>query len=72
MQLLQTASAKQRNALLLTVSNKQLKVLYNVYNGTLPLSRYYIDKLYPFKQDIETIIDRDIKHQIKIELLVKK
>lgn len=73
--LLQTTTVKQRKAMLLSMTNEQLKVLcevvYNVYKGTLPLSRYYINKLYRYKKDIQTIIDRDVEQKIKFELLVK-
>lgn len=75
LQLLQSTCPKQRQALLLTISDEQLQVLcevvYNVYKGTLPLSRYYIDKLFRYKKDMESIIDRDVGRQTKVKLFVK-
>ena len=74
--LLYATFPKQRQALLLTASDDQLRVLceivYNVYKCTVPLSRYYVEKLKPYRKDIETLIDRDVGRKTKIDLLIKK
>jgi len=72
--LLYTAESKQRQVLLETISDKQLQILseviLNVYKGILPISRYYISKLKPYRQDIENIIDPEIRKKDKIKMLI--
>ena len=74
--LLHSSHAKQRKALLKTMTQNQLKVLieviYNIFKGTLRLSKYYIKKLFPHRTTIRSIASRRVNRKRKRDIFVKK
>lgn len=70
LRLMYATHSQQRKALIQTLSEEQLhvlsKVIYNVYKGTLPLSRYYVKKLTSYRKDIETVINRNVGKKQKL------
>ena len=52
----------QKKALLKSITNKQLEtlceVVYNIYKRTIKISKYFVNKLVPFKREILTLINK--------------
>lgn len=73
--LLYNTSAKQRRALLTTMSPSQMQtlceVMFNVYRGTIPVSKQYIKTLFPHKNIITTLVSRSVNKSRRKKLLLK-
>lgn len=73
--LLCIASAKQKTSLLTTISSAQMQtlceVIYNVYKGTIPVTKKDINSLLPFKNIIRTLITRSVNQSRRKRLLLK-
>lgn len=73
--LLNTTSTKQRRALLLTMTPSQMQtlceVMFNVYKGTIPVSKQYIKTLYPYKNVISTLVSRTVNKSQRKKFLLK-
>ena len=76
LELLQTTSIKQRKALLQTLTKDQFhavcEVILNVYKGNVPVSNYYVKKLFPFKRSIQMIADKRVSPKRKKKILAIK
>ena len=76
LELLQTTSIKQRKALLQTLTKDQFhavcEVILNVYKGNVPVSNYYVKKLFPFKRSIQVIADKRVSPKRKKKILAIK
>lgn len=84
--LLGIASAKQRRNLLTTMTFAQMQtlceVIYNVFKGTIPITKKYINSLLHHKNVIRTLTSRSVsksrcktlllKHQNIIPHLIKR
>jgi len=72
----QTSSAKQRKALVNTITSEQLhalcEVLLNVYRGTIFISPQYVRKFQPYKTLFRTIISRRVSKKRKKKVLLKR
>lgn len=76
LELLQATSAKQRKALLQTLTRDQFhalcEVVINVYKGNVPVSNYYVKKLFPFKRSIQLLADKHVCPNRKKTILALK
>ena len=58
----QSTSVKQRKALLQTLTKDQFhalcEIILNVYKGSVPVSDYYVKKLFPFKRSIQMMTNK--------------
>ena len=67
---------KQRKALLHTITKDQFdalcEVIINVYKGNVPVSNYYVKKLFPFKRSIQMVADKHISTKSKKKILAVK
>ena len=76
LELLQGTSAKQRKALLQTLTRDQFhalcEVVLNVYKGNVPVSNYYVKKLLPFKRSIQLLADKHVCPNRKKKILALK
>lgn len=76
LELLQATSAKQRKALLQTLTRDQFhalcEVVINVYKGNVPVSNYYVKKLFPFKRSIQLLADKHVCPNRKKKILALK
>ena len=76
LELLQTTSIKQRKTLLQTLTKDQshavCKVILNVYKGNVPVSNYYVKKLFPFKRSIQMFTDKRVSPKRKKKILAIK
>ena len=72
LELLQATSVKQRKALLNTLTKDQFhalcEVIINVYKGNVPVSNYYVKKLFPFKRSIQMVADKHVSNPTDIVL----
>ncbi|KAJ8321129.1 hypothetical protein KUTeg_001324 [Tegillarca granosa] len=75
LELLNTASVKQRVAILKTITDAQLQVIceicLNIYKGKLELTQKYVKQLFPYQRFIETIISKRISKKVKVKSLVR-
>lgn len=76
LELLQATSVKQRKALLQTLTKDQFhalcEVIINVYKGNVPVSHYYVKKLFPFKRSIQMLADKHVSPKRKKKILAVK
>lgn len=76
LELLQATSVKQRKALLQTLTKDQFhalcEVIINVYKGSVPVSNYYVKKLFPFKRSIQMLADNHVSPKRKKRILAVK
>ena len=76
LELLQATSIKQRKALLKTLTKHQFhalcEIIINVYKGNVPVSNYYVKKLFPFKRSIQMVADKRVSPQRKKKILAVK
>ena len=76
LELLQATSVKQRKALLHTLTQYQVhalcEVIINVYKGNVPVSNYYVKKLFPFKRSIQMVADKHVSTKHKKKILAVK
>ena len=76
LELLQATSVKQRKVLLQTLTKDQFhalcEVIINVYKGNVPVSNYYVKKLFPFKRSIQMIADKRVSPKRKKKILAVK
>lgn len=76
LELLQATSVKQRKALLQTLTKDQFhalcEVIINVYKGSVPVSNYYVKKLFPFKRSIQMLADNHVSPKRKKKILAVK
>ena len=76
LELLQATSVKQRKVLLQTLTKDQFhalcEVIINVYKGNVPVSNYYVKKLFPFKRSIQMIADKRVSPKRKKKILAIK
>ena len=76
LELLQGTSAKQRKALLQTLTRDQFhalcEIVINVYKGNVPVSNYYVKKLLPFKRSIQLLADKHVCPNHKKKILALK
>ena len=76
LELLQATSVKQRKALLNTLTKDQFhalcEVIINVYKGNVPVSNYYVKKLFPFKRSIQMVADKHVSTKRKKKILAVK
>lgn len=76
LELLQATSVKQRKALLQTLTKDQFhalcEVIINVYKGSVPVSNYYVKKLFPFKRNIQMLADNHVSPKRKQKILAVK
>ena len=76
LELLQATSVKQRKALLNTLTKDQFhalcEVIINVYKGNVPVSNYYVKKLFPFKRSIQMVADKHVSTKRKKKILTVK
>ena len=76
LELLQATSIKQRKALLQTLTKDQFhalcEIIINVYKGNVPVSNYYVKKLFPFKRSIQMMADKRVSPQHKKKILAVK
>ena len=76
LELLQGTSAKQRKALLQTLTRDQFhalcEIVINVYKGNVPVSNYYVKKLLPFKRSFQLLADKHVCPNRKKKILALK
>ena len=76
LELLQATSIKQRKALLQTLTKDQFnalcEIIINVYKRNVPVSNYYMKKLFPFKRSIQMVADKRVSPQRKKKILAVK
>ena len=74
--LLSVQGSRTLKAVLSTINRQQLKalceILLNVYAGNIPVTKNILEKLRPYKRNIEILVARDTSFKTKRELLVKK
>lgn len=73
LELLNATNTKQRRALLSTMTPSQMQtlceVMFNVYKGTIPVSKQYIKT--PYKNVISTLVSRTVNKSQRKEFLLK-
>ena len=76
LELLQSTSVKQRKALLQTLTKDQFhalcEIILNVYKGTVPVSDYYVKRLFPFKRSIQMMTNKHVSGKRKKKVLATK
>lgn len=75
LELLNATNTKQRRALLSTMTPSQMQtlceVMFNVYKGTIPVSKQYIKTLYPYKNVISTLVSRTVNKAQRKKFLLR-
>lgn len=73
--LLHKTDAKQRKALFKTISDSQLRavceIVLNIYKGTIPVSKAFVDKLRPYRTVLSSLSSRSDTHRRKRILLYR-